>query len=199
MQIHFKKSIIDTVSPKMKNVVNFSGSMIKKSKMKEFNSHIHGDKVYLKGFPGANADQLNQQVKPSLEEYEDDAAIIHVGINDILRSKGEKEVNDIPRIIMNIAKTCRNCNIAKIFIYSIIRCSRTTVDIDYINGKIRELCIQNNYEFISNTQINKRDLWKDGIHLQESRKILIAKYFINSVNGFLSKTHSRGPGVQHSV
>ena len=50
-----------------------------------------------------------------------------------------------------------------------------TVDIDYINGKIRELRIQNNYEFISNMQINKCDLWRVGMHLQESGKILIAK------------------------
>ena len=99
----------------------------------------------------------------------------------------------------DIAETCRNYNIAKIFISSIIRCSKTTVDIDYFNGKIRELCIQNNYEFISDTQINKRDLWRDGIHLQESGKILIAKNFTNSVNNFISKTHFRGPGVQHSV
>ena len=128
--------------------------MVKGLKMKQFNSHIHGGKIYLKAFPSAKADQLNHHVKPSLEEYKYDAAIIHVGINDILRSKGEKEVNDIPRKIMNIAETCRNYNIENIFIFSIIRCSRTTVDIDYINGKIRELCIQNSHEFISNTQID---------------------------------------------
>ena len=53
-------------------------------------------------------------------------------------------------------------------------------------------------------QIIKRDLWRDGIHLQESDKTLlknfkIAKNFINSINKFLSKTQSQGPGVQHSV
>ena len=36
---------------------------------------------------------FNHHVKASLEEFEHDAAIIHVGINYILRSKGEKEVN----------------------------------------------------------------------------------------------------------
>ena len=54
-------------------------------------------------------------------------------------------------------------------------------------------------EFISNTQISKRDFWRNVLHLQESGKILIAKYFINFVNNFLSKTHFRDPGVQHSV
>ena len=128
----------------MKNVVIFSDSMVKGLKMKQFNSHMHGGKVYLKGFPGAKADEPNPHVKPSLDEHKYDAAIIHVRINDILRSKGEKEVNDIPRKIMNTPETCRNYNIAKIFISSIIRCNRTAVDIDYINGKIKELYIQNN-------------------------------------------------------
>ena len=64
---------------------------------------------------------------------------------------------------------------------------------------MRELCIQNNYKFISNTQINKRDLWSDGIHLQESGKILIASNFLNSVNNFLSEINYLGPGVQHPI
>ena len=80
----------DTVSPKMKSVVIFLDSMVKGLKMEQFNSQIHGGKVYLKGFPGAKADELNHNVEPNLEEYEYDAAIILVGINDILRSKGKK-------------------------------------------------------------------------------------------------------------
>ena len=76
--------------------------------MKQFNSHIHGGKVYMRAFAGAKAGQLNHHVKLSLEECEYDAAIIHVGIKDILRSKDENEVNRIPRNIMNIADTCRN-------------------------------------------------------------------------------------------
>ena len=90
-------------------------------------------------------------MKPSLEENEYEAGIIHVGINDIFRRKVEKEVYDIPRKNINKTRTRRNYNIAKIFISSIIKCCRTTVDTDYINGKIGELYIQNSYEFISNT------------------------------------------------
>ena len=48
-------------------------------------------------------------------------------------------------------------------------------------------------------QINKRDLWRDGVPFLESGKILIAKIFINSVNNVLSNTKFQGPGVQHSV
>ena len=53
--------------------------------MKQFNSHIQ---VYLKPFP---------DIKLNLEEYKNDALIIHVGIFDILHGKGEDVVNDITR------------------------------------------------------------------------------------------------------
>ena len=72
----------------MKNVVIFPDSTVERLKIKQFNSHIHGGKNYLKAFP--MADQLVHHGKPSLEEYEYDAAIIHIGINGILRRKGEK-------------------------------------------------------------------------------------------------------------
>ena len=57
----------------MKNVVIFSDSMVKGLKMKQFNSHIHGGKVYLKAFPGAKADQLNQLkiAKPNQVRYDE--------------------------------------------------------------------------------------------------------------------------------
>ena len=40
----------------------------------------------LKAFPGTKANQLNHYVIPTLEEFDYDCAIIHIGINDILRS-----------------------------------------------------------------------------------------------------------------
>ena len=70
----------------MKNVVIFSDNIVKGLKMKQFNLHIHGGKVYLKAFPGAKTDQLNHYIKPSLGEYKYDAAMIHIRINNILRS-----------------------------------------------------------------------------------------------------------------
>ena len=48
-------------------------------------------------------------------------------------------------------------------------------------------------------QINKWDLWRDGILLQESGKILVVNIFINSVNNILSKIQSKSSGGQHSV
>ena len=46
--------------------------------------------------------QLNHYVTQTLEEYSYDAAIVHFGINDILRSKHYDELDKLPgNIIIN--------------------------------------------------------------------------------------------------
>ena len=60
--------------------------------IKEINKQIQGDKIHVKAFPGAKSTQLNHHATSTLGEYSYDAAIIHVGINNIQRSVGKWEV-----------------------------------------------------------------------------------------------------------
>ena len=66
-------------------------------KMKHLNSQVQKGTIHLKAFPGTKANQLNHYVVPTLEEFDYDCAIIHVGINDILRSKDMSELKDLPK------------------------------------------------------------------------------------------------------
>ena len=66
---------------------------------------IQGGRIHVKAFPGAKSTQLNHYVTPTLEEYSYDAAIIHVCINDILRSEHD-ELDKLPRIIIRLGNTC---------------------------------------------------------------------------------------------
>ena len=90
-------------------------------------------------------------------------------INDILRCKNDEELKDLPNNIMKIVHTCQEYNIGKIFISSIVTCTRTFANIAKIND-IKNMCIPNNSGFIKHNQIIVKDLWKDGIHLAESVK-----------------------------
>ena len=77
----------NSVNPKRKDIALFADSIPKGTRMKDLNIRVKGGKVHLKSFFGAKASQLNHYIKPTLEEYKFDCAIIHVGINDILRNK----------------------------------------------------------------------------------------------------------------
>ena len=73
--------------------------------MKDFNAAVRGGRVHLKFFSGSKAVQLNHHVKSTLQEYTHDAAIILVGINDILHCKNDEELEELPNNIMKIAHT----------------------------------------------------------------------------------------------
>ena len=112
-----QSSYSNIVSRKKKKIVKFSDSILKNLPIEEFNSFVKEGQVYLEAFPGPNANHLNYQTIPVIQENNYDAAAIHVGINDLLSSN--KSVNDVCRDIISIGLRCRNNNKSKVFISSI--------------------------------------------------------------------------------
>ena len=94
----------------------------------------------LKTFSGAEANQLNHYVIPTLEEFYYDCAIIHTGMNDILRSKDMSELKDLPIKIMQIGTTRQRYNIGKVYVSSILPSTGTSFNIGQIKEVIKELC-----------------------------------------------------------
>ena len=83
--------------------------------------------MHLKSSPGAKASQLNHCIKPTIEEHKYDFAIIHFGISDILRSKNDTKMNNPLDSILEIANTCQNYNIGKMFISALLPSKGTKV------------------------------------------------------------------------
>ena len=77
--------------------------------IKETNRQIQGGRIHVKTFPEAKSTQLNHYVTPTLEKFSYDAAIIHVGINEILRSKHD-DLDKLPENIIRVGNTCQKSN-----------------------------------------------------------------------------------------
>ena len=169
----------NTVNTKRKDIALFADSIPKGMRMKDINSCIKGGKIHLKSFPGAKASQLNHYIKPTLKEYRYDCAIIHAGINDIIRNKNDTDLNNLPDSILEIAKTCQNYNISKVFISALLPSKRTKVNISQINETLKNLCSRNNFIFVEHKNIGFDDLWVDGIHLLNSGKAMLGSNFVS--------------------
>ena len=109
----------NAVLPKKGAIGLFSDSIPKGVNIKSTNKQVKGGRIYIKAFTGAKSTHLNHYVLPTLEEYSYDAAMIYVGINDILRSKDPNDLNDLPKNVMKVGKICRNHNVGKIFMSGI--------------------------------------------------------------------------------
>ena len=94
--------------------------MLKSLRMKKFSKYLNGGIAHPKPFLGSKAKLMDHHVIPILEEHQYDAATIHVGIDDLLKSRTNINVSKIAKDVINIALRCRSHNIATNFISSIV-------------------------------------------------------------------------------
>ena len=73
-----------------------------------------------KPFRRSKAKQIDHDAIPIFDKHQYNAAIIHVGINDLLTSRTRIKVSEIAKHIVNVALRSRSHNIATIFISSIV-------------------------------------------------------------------------------
>ena len=104
---------------------------------------------------------------------------MHWGCNDVSNEKSTPE--KIANEIADMAILCCDYVVNDVFI-SVVICRRGK----FLNGKVKrvnlllkQICEENGYFFIDNSNIEIRDLWKDGIHLLESGKTKLAENFIS--------------------
>ena len=60
-----------------------------------------------------------------------------------------------------------------------------TLLIRQVNDSLREQCVLNGFGFISNDNISRTHLWKDGIYLEDLGTNILAGYFADVLNRFI--------------
>ena len=155
--------------------------------MREFNNHLEEGIAHLNAFLGSKSQQLNHHSIQILQEHEYDGAIIHIGINDLIKNPNEnKDTTKIARDVIDIALQCRNHNIGTVFICSIVYSTKVNYELlCKLNNLLHEKCVKNGFYFSDNSALTERDLWKDGVNMVESGKCLVANNSICHLNNFL--------------
>ena len=80
---------------------------------------MRNGRTRFKHFPGALSKDLLHYIDPSREEHKLDAAIIHIGINDILYDSSLRQINLLLQNIGEIRKTCMSYKFKNIFTSSL--------------------------------------------------------------------------------
>ena len=65
---------------------------VKRIQRNDFNKELKNGKTILLCFSGGNTKQLNHYILPQQVDDKPDAAIIHVGTNDILNNANHEEI-----------------------------------------------------------------------------------------------------------
>ena len=172
------------------NIIVFGDSIpnLTKSTKNEINRKlVSRGRAKFKYFPGATSKDLLHYIDPTLEDQIFNVAIIHVGTNDILNN-GQDAINYLLENIQKMVKKCESYGIEKVLIPGLIFTTRYSENIliDY-NRLLKNLCDVNGYFYIDNGNITRNQLFRDGLHLLENGKQLLAQNFVTDViNSFLT-------------
>ena len=113
--------------------------------------------------------RLNHYILPVLHQ-DQPAVLLHIGSNDMSNQTKDKiNIEKIREDIINFGKSCINLCVKEVIISSILPKNNVTLIllICLVNNSLREQCILNGFGFISNDNISRTHLWKDGIHLED--------------------------------
>ncbi|XP_057314887.1 uncharacterized protein LOC130656060 [Hydractinia symbiolongicarpus] len=170
-----------------KKIRIISDSITKGINTREFNNHLRNGDARFKVFPGSNIKNLGHYSLPTLVDKKPEIVVVHVGINDLLDIKRNKSsVNEIAEKIIKLSRVYIDHGVEKVFISSVIICTR--IDFEFIkslNHILENEAKKYGYIFIDNSNIMESNLWKDGLHLMESGKVLLANNFLFYINNFL--------------
>ena len=178
------------ITSEVSSIKIVSDSIPKGIRMREFNECLNKyndvGKTHLKAFPGTTTKQLHHYIIPTLDDEHPNTVLLHVGINDLLQ--GGNEIGKISKNISEIGAMCKDKGVKNVFISGLIPSRKVEEHyISNLNNQLKEICKANCYIFIDNSNITERHLWRDGIHLNDRGKDLLANNFLDIFKDFFCK------------
>ena len=122
------------------------------------------------------------------------SALIHVGINDILKDQSDLKFESLTRNILEISQRCKEHGIEEIIISSLVVTER--IDPNLLvraNVSLCNMCKKNGFCFVDNSNISVDNLFKDKLHLLDSGKTILVNNFIYCINNYFLLTHTHHP------
>ena len=112
----------------------------------EFDKTLSTGWAGFKHFPGASSKYLLHCIHSALEEQNFEAAIIHIGINDIPYDSSSRQTNLLLQNIKEIGKKLISYKVKYVFISSLTFNTRISHKLlNELNKVIERVCLENGY------------------------------------------------------
>ena len=129
-------------------------------------------------------------MEPALKNKKIDAALQHVGVNDLLNDESQDSVQNLLGNLKQIGLKCKSAGVTRILISGIVVNNKlTSVYISSVNQRISNMCQGNSFVFIDkNTYLT--------LYLLEIGKRILADNFIDNLNNFLRARKTQRTDLQ---
>ena len=171
-----------------KKIMVIGDSHLNRIKRNLFNNSFDNAKSFIKSFGGAKTEHMKHYVLPSLKEQKPDIIDINVGGNDInYKNTGNINVNELADNIISLAMICRDSGVPDVVISELLpkKSIAVTAIIRKANDRMRELCNNNKFHFISHQHITRDFLYQDGVHLTDPGTEILAENIVDYIYNFI--------------
>ena len=133
---------------------------------------------------------LHHYIIPSLLKEKPDTVVIHVGLNNITRRIFEDfNADKLAHEIVDIGRTCRQYGVkdvifSSIFVKNSIKLGKM---ISQVNEAVTKECEENGFHFVSDGNILRMHLCKDGDHLTDEGTNIFAENIVDYIMHFILK------------
>ena len=110
--------------------------------------------------------------------------------------ESQDSVKNLLDNLKQIGLKSKSAGVKKVLVSGIVVNNKlTSAYISSVNGRISNMWRDNSFVFIDNNNIPTSNLFRDGLHLFEVGKRILANNFINNLNNFLRirQTHRPTP------
>ena len=142
------------------------------------NKSIPSDKIYVKSFPGAMVEDMNDYVKPAMK-FNPDLIIVHVGTNDIRTEKKPEHIaEEIIKLALKIKTDENEVAISGLIPRNDELNQKTSKVNDFLKIKTSNFSLGfiENENFEPNIHLNN-----SGLHLNYKGTVTLASNFINYI------------------
>ena len=151
----------------------------------EMSKEIKNCKVYVRSFPGAKVQCMEDYKKPSIRD-EPDHFIVHVGTNDLNSEVSSKSiVESIVDLAMSLKTESNDVSVSNI----VLRTDNSLLNQkgSEVNSHLKHLCEERNLYLIDNTKkFRSHHLNKGKLHLNRKGSKLINDTFVRQLSHVLN-------------
>ena len=131
--------------------------------------------------PEATSKEILHYLDVHLTSSSVDAVILHVGVNDLLEDNSQSKIENLGKNLKSMVEKCHTYGIKNAFISGLVYTTRIGLPVlERTNEMIVHLCNKLGICYVDNKNIRRKHLWKDGLHLVESGKAILANNFLST-------------------
>ena len=129
-------------------------------------------------FPGATSKEILHYLDVHLTNSSPDAVILHVRVNDLLEDNSKSKIENLEKNLRSVVDKCLSYGVKNAFISGLVYTTRIGLP---VLERTHEMIVHLYYKlgvcYVDNRNIRREYLWKDGLHLVESGKVILANNF----------------------